>query len=213
MLRSCWLWRHSFSYMATYLTENLSTFNPRLAWHRNRATAQSIMREWPNKSARFKVRAIVVLLGWRHWKFNICHLSFLQLVVMECYRTCYFCENILQIWESYGKISWSCYLMHWRSELATKVVRFDPMRLLSMGVCEISCLCEQTTNNSWAQGGDSTYHWRNWAAVMQMCHWEFRQKSKSVPAESWGTFVGFCVPQLMAVCVLYTEIKISALFE
>jgi hypothetical protein len=41
---------------------------------------------------------------------------------------------------------------------------------------------------------------------------EFRQKSKSVPAESWGTFVGYCVPQLIAVCVLYTEIKISALF-
>jgi hypothetical protein len=34
-----------------------------------------------------------------------------------------------------------------------------------------------------------------------------------VPAESWRTFVGYCVPQLIAVCVLYTEIKISALFE
>jgi hypothetical protein len=31
-----------------------------------------------------------------------------------------------------------------------------------------------------------------------------------VPAESWGTFVGYCVPQLLAVCVLYTEITISA---
>ena len=30
-------------------------------------------------------RAIVVLLGWRHWKSNICHLSFLLLVVMERY--------------------------------------------------------------------------------------------------------------------------------
>jgi hypothetical protein len=28
-----------------------------------------------------------------------------------------------------------------------------------------------------------------------------------------GTFVGYCVPQLIAVCVLYTEIKISAPFE
>jgi hypothetical protein len=36
-------------------------------------------------SARFKVRAIVALLGWRHRKFNICHLSFLRLVVMERY--------------------------------------------------------------------------------------------------------------------------------
>ena len=34
-----------------------------------------------------------------------------------------------------------------------------------------------------------------------------------MPAESWGTFVGYCVPQLIAVCVLYTEIKISTLFE
>jgi hypothetical protein len=48
---------------------------------------------------------------------------------------------------------------------------------------------------------------------MRKCHREFRQKSKSVPAESWGTFVGYCAPQLIAVCVLYTEIKISALFE
>ena len=38
-----------------------------------------------NKSARFKVRAIVVLLGWRHWNVNICHLSFLRLVVMKRY--------------------------------------------------------------------------------------------------------------------------------
>ena len=38
-------------------------------------------------------------------------------------------------------------------------------------------------------------------------------KRESVPAESWGTFVGYCVPQLIAVCVLYTEIKISTLFE
>jgi len=28
-----------------------------------------------------------------------------------------------------------------------------------------------------------------------------------------GTSVGYCVPQLIAVCVIYTEIKISALFE
>ena len=34
-----------------------------------------------------------------------------------------------------------------------------------------------------------------------------------MPAESWGTFVGYCVPQLIAVCILYTEIKISTLFE
>jgi hypothetical protein len=34
-----------------------------------------------------------------------------------------------------------------------------------------------------------------------------------VPAESWWTFVGHCVPQLITVCVLYTEIKLSALSE
>jgi hypothetical protein len=39
----------------------------------------------PNKSTRFKVCAIVVLLGWRQWKFIICHLSLLWLVVMERY--------------------------------------------------------------------------------------------------------------------------------
>jgi hypothetical protein len=38
-----------------------------------------------NKNARFKVRTIVGLLGWRLWKFNICHLSLLRLVVMERY--------------------------------------------------------------------------------------------------------------------------------
>jgi hypothetical protein len=43
-------------------------------------------------------------------------------------------------------------------------------------------------------------------------HQECRKKIKSVPAESWGTFVGNCVPDLIAVCVLYTEIKTSALF-
>jgi len=32
-------------------------------------------------------------------------------------------------------------------------------------------------------------------------------------AESGGTFVGYCVPQLITICVLYTKIKISALFE
>ena len=48
---------------------------------------------------------------------------------------------------------------------------------------------------------------------MRKCHREFHQKRKSVPAELWGTFVGYCVPQLITVCVLYTEIKISTLFE
>jgi len=88
-----------------------------------------------------------------------------------------------------------------------------PCGFFLWGVCEISCLCQQTRNDSWAQGEDSTCHWRNIAAIMRKCPREFRQKSKSVPAESWGKFVGYCVPQLMAVCVLYSEIKTSALFE
>jgi hypothetical protein len=54
-----------------------------------------------------------------------------------------------------------CHLTQWRSELATEVVRFDTVRLLSLGLCENSRLCQQTTNNSWAEGGDSTRHWRN----------------------------------------------------
>jgi hypothetical protein len=170
----------------------------------------------PNKSGRFKVRAIVVLLGWRQWKCNVCRLSLLRLVVMErCAK-----EHRVSLWQritNMGKVMWKqlakCHLTQWRSELATEVVRFDTVRLLSLGVCEISCLCQQTKNNSWAQGGDSTCHWRNWAAIMLKCHREFRRKNKSVSTESWGTFVGYCVPQLIVVCVLYTEIKISALFE
>jgi hypothetical protein len=39
------------------------------------------------------------------------------------------------------------------------------------------------------------------------------KESTIVPAESWWTFVGYCVTQLIAVCVLNTETKISALFE
>ena len=52
-------------------------------------------------------------------------------------------------------------LTQWWSELATDVVRFEAVRLLSLRVFEILCLCQQTTNNSWVQGGDSTCQWRN----------------------------------------------------
>jgi hypothetical protein len=76
-------------------------------------------------------------------------------------------------WVVVRNISWPCHLVHRRSELATEV-----MRRLSLGVCEILCLCQQITNNSWDQGGDSTCHWRNWATIMQKCHQEFHQKSK-----------------------------------
>ena len=123
--------------------------------------------------------------------------------------TCHSVREITELLQD--KISWPCHLTQCRSGVATEVVRFDTVRLLSLGVCEISSLCQQTTNNSWAQGGDSTCHWRNWAAIMRNCRWQFRQKSKSMPAESWGTFVGYCVNR--SVCVLYTEIKISALSE
>jgi hypothetical protein len=89
-------------------------------------------------------------------------------------------------WVVERKISWPRHLTQWRSEMVTEVVRFDTVRLLSLGVCEISCLCQQTSNNPWAQGRDSMCHWRNWAAVMAKRHRECRQKIKSVPAESWG---------------------------
>jgi hypothetical protein len=39
----------------------------------------------PIKNAKFELRAVVALLGWRHWKLNICHLFVLRLVVMERY--------------------------------------------------------------------------------------------------------------------------------
>ena len=48
-------------------------------------------------------------------------------------------------WVVVRKFSWPCHLTQWRSELATKVVRFDTVWLLSLGVCEISCMCQQTT--------------------------------------------------------------------
>ena len=50
---------------------------------------------------------------------------------------------------------------------------------------------------------------RNYAEMLS----RISSKNKSVPEESWWIFVGYCVPQLIAVCVIYTEIKISALFE
>ena len=52
----------------------------------------------PSKSTRFKVRAIVILLGWRHWNFDICHLSFLSLVVTERYtkEQHFIVKNLLQ---------------------------------------------------------------------------------------------------------------------
>ena len=93
-------------------------------------------KECPNKSARFKVRAIVVLLGWRQWKFNICHLWLLRLVVMERYtkeqrviiaKTRYNMGKIMR--KQFAK----CHLTQWPSELATEVVRFDTVRLLSLG--------------------------------------------------------------------------------
>ena len=72
------------------------------------------------------------------------------------------------------------------------------------GVCEISCLCQQITNNSWAQGWDLTCLWWNWAAIMQKCHREFRQKSKSVPAESWGYICQILRSTInCSVCTLY----------
>jgi hypothetical protein len=48
---------------------------------------------------------------------------------------------------------------------------------------------------------------------MLKCHREFRQKSKSVTAESWGTFVGYFVSQLIAACVLYNETKYQHFFN
>ena len=158
----------------------------------------------PNKSAIFKVHAFVVLLGWRHWKFNVCHLSLLRLKVMESYSKEQRVIIVKTHYRYWGNGKLPCHLTQWRSALATEFVRFDTVRLLSFGrVCEISCLCQQTTNNSWAQGGDSTCHWRNGATIMRKCHREFRQKSKSLPAESWGEiFRILCSTINGSVCTL-----------
>jgi hypothetical protein len=56
----------------------------------------------PNKCARFKVRATVILLGWRQWQFNVCHLSLMRLVVMECY-TKEQCVVIVKTHYKYGE--------------------------------------------------------------------------------------------------------------
>jgi hypothetical protein len=40
----------------------------------------------------------------------------------------------------------------------------------------------------------------------------FIKRTRVCQQSRGGAFVGYCVPQLIAVCVLYTEIKISALF-
>jgi len=60
--------------------------------------------ECPNKSARLKVHAIVGLLGWRHWKFNIRHLAFLRLVVTEHYTN----ERRIIIVKMHDKYGESC---------------------------------------------------------------------------------------------------------
>jgi hypothetical protein len=41
----------------------------------------------------------------------------------------------------------------------------------------------------------------------------FVKRARVCQQSRGATFVGYCVLQLIAVCVLYTEIKIAALFE
>jgi hypothetical protein len=150
----------------------------------------------PNKNARFKVRAIVVLLGWRHWKFNICHLSFLRLLVKDrCTK-----EQSVIIVKTHYKYGESC----------TETVRKVSSHAMAIRIGHRGRASWHRATSSfgslWSFVSMPTKHkqflssrrrfdchWRNWAAVMRKCHQEFRQKIKSVPAASWGTFVGYCV--------------------
>ena len=153
----------------------------------------------PNKSASFKVRAIVVLLGWRHWKFNICHLSLLRLVVME------------RCTKEYRVIIVKTHYM-W-DDTALHAVSSDAMAIrIGHRVCEISCLRHKPQTIPELK----TDIRRVFGEIEpQLCGIVIENLVKRVGVwqQSSGTFVGYCVPQLIAVCVLYTEIKISALFE
>jgi hypothetical protein len=41
----------------------------------------------PNKNAGFELRAIVLVLGWRHWLYKFCALCLFRLVAMERFTT------------------------------------------------------------------------------------------------------------------------------
>ena len=98
--------------------------------HKNKNNCASI--GCPNKSTRFKVHAIVILLGWRHWNFNICHLSFLRLVVMERYtkeQRVIIVKNLLQN-----------YTFHSYWDTPYFVISMWQLYAIC-GVCVVECLC------------------------------------------------------------------------
>jgi hypothetical protein len=102
-----------------------------------------------------------------------------------------------------------CYLTQWWSELATEFVQFDTVRLLSLGVCEISCLCQQTTNNSWAQGRDSTCHWRNSRNYAEMSS-RISSKEQQCASRVVGDVCRIlCSTINRSVCTLYRNKNIS----
>ena len=165
----------------------------------------------PNKSARFKVHAFVVLLGWRHWKFNVCHLSFLRLKVVERYTK----EQrviIVKTHYKYGE------MVNYHVISRNGNQHWPPFScdltlcgfFLWGGVCEISCLCQQTPKNSLAQGGDSTCQ----LAKLSRNYAEMSSRISSKEQECASRVVGeicriFCSTINCSVCTLYWNKNIS----
>jgi hypothetical protein len=161
------------------------------------------------------VRAIVVLLGWRHWKFNLFHLSLLRLVVMERYTK----EQRVIIVKTHYKYGESY------AETVRKVSSHAmAIRIRHRG----HAIWHSATSffgSSWNLVSMSTNHKqflssrgrfdvsvaklsRNYVEMSSIISWKGRECASRVV----GDVCECCVPQLIAVCVLYNEIKISALF-
>jgi hypothetical protein len=177
---------------------------------------KKVCKGCPNKNARFKVRATVILLGWRHWKFNFCHLSLLRLVVTERYtkeQHVIIVKMHYKYGESYaetvrkvsshamvirighwGRAIWHCATSFFGSlwnlvSMPTNHKQFlSSRRRFDVSLAKMSCNYVEMSSR-------------------------ISSKEQECASRVVGSFVGYCVPQLIAVCVLYTEIKISELFE
>jgi hypothetical protein len=159
----------------------------------------------PNKSARFKMCAVVVLLGWRHWKLNTCHLSLLRLVVTERYTKGHrviIVKTHYKYWESYvetvrkvsshalairighrGRAIWhratSFFGGLWNLvSMPTNYKQFlSSRRRFDVSLAKLS---------------------RNYAEMS----WRISWKERDCASREVGDICGYCVPQLIAVSVL-----------
>ena len=115
-------------------------------------------------------------------------------------------------WVVARKFSWPCHLTQKRSELATEVVRFDTVPLLFWGFMKSRIYANKPQTIP-----EFKVEIRSVIGKIepQLCGKVIESfvKRTRVCQQSWGKFFGYCVPQLIAVCVLYTEIKISVLSE